>query len=156
MGVRFCEPFPSRLPSSAWLQSAPVWSQGGRRRRWMGSNCRPGIQSGYQSKNHFHLPRRAYVFVRTSFQALSLTPGFAACLRGKGEPITLSNELLCGSSESQLFLTGPFFFIFFSEIPRAAVSLQEPALSKKCRAFFPRVQTWLMGEKSTSMKKFRL
>lgn len=49
------------------------------------------------------------MYVRTTFQALSLTPGFAACLRGKGEPITLSNELLWESCESWLFLTWPFF-----------------------------------------------
>lgn len=49
------------------------------------------------NQKKFHLPWRPYVCVRMTFQALCLTPGFAACLRGKEEPITLCFELLWGS-----------------------------------------------------------
>lgn len=111
---------------------------------------RPGIQSDYHSKKGFHLPRRAYVYARMTFQALSFTPGFAACLRVKGEPIALSNELLQGSC----FLHGPFLHLLWDA--KSNCSLKETTLSRIHRGFFPRVQTWLMGENSTFMVKFWL
>lgn len=160
MSAHFCEHFPSRLFFTAQPHSACVVLQ------WEEEEV-DGFQfpdlafnlATYQNNNNnntikgMHLPRRAYTYVRMTFQPWRPFPSYQVLLstskeRCKEEPYTnkLQKCITLMNSCSVFCVVVVSYMVFFLHLlwdSKSSYKSKAATLSREHRESFPRVQTWL-------------